>query len=285
MPGKITAKDYYHILPQPPHSTGDIWTNLPTFGLLKEKHCRGIIITPACDLQNNKTATITFLPIISLDKWFFMSTFYPDIKDELIKLIQKNSLPNLMDALQARKIPTPSEIDDILQLLKEVASSAVLKKIEAALEHVKLFDNVAKSADLKRLQGFFGKEKWQTICSGIITNSRYSDTHYLPKDLQDPLYAAVEKPSVVLFRYPITIPVMVLNCAEDTYSDWGTLQHHASGSYEFIDKIEERPVRVARLKKDFLTDLLTRFLGLYIRMGSPDFSRDTVKSHISEIGA
>jgi len=83
----------------------------------------------------------------------------------------------------------------------------------------------------------------------------------------------------------LTIPVSILDLADDPYpQDWQVQLESLRDGYKLADFFENIPLRASRLKKDFLTDLLTRYLGLYIRMGSPDFSEDTVKLYLSEIG-
>jgi len=192
---KISAKDYYDILPQPPHQTGDIWMNLPTFGLLKQDFCSGIIITPACDLANSKTETVTYLPILKIEDWFYYPQFYIEIKKELLKIFQKNSVPNLLDAFPRRSVPNLELITEAQQLINDSIPSSALKKINLAFDHMKLLTSNDYQVNLKDLVAFFGKETWQKICSGIVKNSTYTDIHFLPSDKQDPLYSSIQKPS------------------------------------------------------------------------------------------
>jgi hypothetical protein len=67
VPKKIDERDYYDFLPPNVHRTGDIWKSLPTFGTLSCRSAPGIVITPSCDLANNKSETITYIPIISIN--------------------------------------------------------------------------------------------------------------------------------------------------------------------------------------------------------------------------
>lgn len=282
---KISAKDYYDLLPQPPHRTGDIWSNLPTFGLLKQKFCSGIIITPACDLANSKTETATYLPIMKVEDWFYHQQFYIEVKKELNDLFQKNKIPNIIESFPRRSLPGLEEIMTAQRLLEDSVSTNIYNKILIAFDHLRLIHQNEYVIDLKKISSFFGKTGWKKLCSGIIKNSIHSDIHFLPADGQDSQYYGIQKHSVVLFRYPLTIPIQILDLADDPYvTAWepslGTLHR----DYELASFFKSKPVRTLRLKKDFLTDLLTRYLGLYIRIGSPDFSEETVKKYTEGIG-
>jgi hypothetical protein len=39
----------------------------------------------------------------------------------------------------------------------------------------------------------------------------------------------------------------------------------------------------ATLKQRFVADLLTRFVGVYIRLGSPDFTSETIDRYLMDI--
>lgn len=283
---KISAKDYYDFLPSPPHRTGDIWANLPTFGLLKQELSSGVIITPACDLVNCKTDTITYLPIIHVEDWFYHREFYGEIKKHLSKIFQKNNIPNILDSLLSKNnLPDGEKLADAEVILRDSAQQRVYDKILIAFEHIRLLGCNVYKCNMKQLSSFFGKDDWQKICTGLVKNSLYTDIHFLPADGKDALYSGVQKHSLVLFRCPITIPIQILDLADDPYVTlWDKSLHELSESYELGSFFKKRPLRTSRLKKDFLTDLLTRYLALYIRMGSPDFSRDTIKNFSEEIG-
>lgn len=282
---KVSAKDYYDLLPQSPHRTGDIWSNLPTFGLLKQKFCNGIIITPACDLANSKTETVTYLPVIKVEDWFYHRQFYIEVKKELTSLFQKNKVPNIIDSFPRRALPELEEIMTAQNLLEDSVPQAINKKFLFAFEHLRILHQKEYEVNLKNISTFFGKAGWDKICSGVIKNSIYSDIHFLPADGQDSQDYGIQKHSLVLFRYPLTIPIQILDLADDPYlTAWEPSLTKLHREYELAPFFKSKPVRTVRLKKDFLTDLLTRYLGLYIRIGSPDFSEETVKSYTKNIG-
>src|SRR5687767_4466012 len=73
----VSASDYYEFFPPSEHRVGDVWVDLPTFGMLGIERVAGIVITPACDLQNCKTETITYLPIVPIRQAFTLRGFRP----------------------------------------------------------------------------------------------------------------------------------------------------------------------------------------------------------------
>src|SRR5438105_13133644 len=76
---KLLAGDYYESLPHPGFGAGDLWQDLPTFGLLGRSHAMGIVITPACDLANRKAETITYLPVIPIPDYLNGMALVPDL--------------------------------------------------------------------------------------------------------------------------------------------------------------------------------------------------------------
>lgn len=282
---KISEKDYYDFIPSPPHKTGDIWTNLPTFDLLKQSRCSGVIITPSCDLLNSKTETVSYLPIITVEDFFYTVPFYPTVKNCLIKICQKNKLFEIADIFSGRQVPMNNILLEKIKLIRDKNKGSISEKMVIGLRHlieINKPNNMDSSSNLKQ---FFGNDKWKKICSAIIKNSFSTDIHFLPSDGQDPLYSGIQGHSLALFRYPITIPINVLNMADDMYLyDWNDAIDGIKHKYSLASYFKEKPIRALRLKKDFLSDLLTRFISLYIRMGSPDFTKDTVSTYFNDMG-
>lgn len=46
---------------------------------------------------------------------------------------------------------------------------------------------------------------------------------------------------------------------------------------------EAKPLKTSKLHEKFLSDLLTRYVSLYIRIGSPDFEGEMIKQMLEEI--
>src|SRR5688572_14008887 len=66
---KTSGQSYYEMMPATDLNVGDVWKDLPVFGHLRRVVCGGLVITPACDLSNNKVETVTYLPIIPVKEY------------------------------------------------------------------------------------------------------------------------------------------------------------------------------------------------------------------------
>ena len=71
------------------HCTGDVWSNLPTHGMLEKDLLPGLVITPSCDLANEKVETITYLPIVPVGFYLSHVGAIPDIRGTLLGLMQQ----------------------------------------------------------------------------------------------------------------------------------------------------------------------------------------------------
>lgn len=115
---------------------------------------------------------------------------------------------------------------------------------------------------------------WPKIKSRLLRNSYRGDLYFLPPDAQDPSWSAVPVHSVALLRYLITVPTYFLDEAHASDErDWEGRRttlinkplHWCSGT----DK-KYPPLRTLRLRDAFLSDLLTKVVGIYVRLGAPD---------------
>jgi hypothetical protein len=87
----------------------------------------------------------------------------------------------------------------------------------------------------------------------------------------------IAKHSVTLFRYPLTVPVSLLDAAQDTLlTDWNEATTALAREEPMAVACSGlRPLKCLRLQSRFLADLLTKFVALYSRIGSPDFTHET----------
>jgi hypothetical protein len=77
---------------------------------------------------------------------------------------------------------------------------------------------------------------------------------------------------------PLELFDLASTCSE---MEWASRRDAASVSPLMKTAFSERPLKVLHLRKPFLVDLLSRFVGLFVRIGSPDFSSEAVK-HLSD---
>jgi len=115
-----TPKRYYDLNPSSENQPGDIWSGLPTHGLLGTKTVHGLVITPACDLSNRKVETITYLPIISVLTYFSSIAYLPDVRRNIDGLLSNTPLRDLIEWPDSS---FPPEIDVIANIQDKVSQA------------------------------------------------------------------------------------------------------------------------------------------------------------------
>lgn len=292
---KVDSRAYYNTLPHIDHECGDIWRDLPSFGLLGGAPCRGIVITPACDLSWQKSETLTYLPIVPINAFFTSDAAIPMVVEKVVVSIKQLGLTTGSNwTAKSYMLPPDHEVTSVITEIKSYEKTrqrtskeiSAISRIKSGLSiisalrsaHPSLDDN----SDLKTL---FGTE-WDKLKERIVRNSASPALHFLPKDNQDEIFSGVPQHSVILFRYPITVPVRILNYAQET-TEINWKRFLCSQPIPKVLKrefIKSRPVKMLSLRQSFLSDILTRYSALYNRIGSPDFTNETVQSFVAEVG-
>lgn len=288
------TSDYYDGFPVNKHSPGDIWINLPSFGLWSEERIRGIVITPACDLAHRKTNVITYLPVVPVASIFISNLFFQELKDAVDGQLEAASIQKKEErggALNSTSVAWVAKYKQLAE--KKVSGNKVGKKEKDAAERalagldvlycILSGEKAPARSTIERCQKLLGEKKFRTVVDKVIGNG-FSDMYFLPKDGQQEDLAAVYEHSVALFRYPISVPMELLDMSLDlSISDWGGAVASVSGCIPQANFFNERPMKVAIVKNPFLLDLLTKFAVLYMRLGSPDFSKVTADRYAQEV--
>ena len=263
-------------------------------GLLGSSALSGIVITPACDLGKNKTETVTYLPVLPIRAYFSSNGVLPMVRTRTQNLLKSlRFAPRLDWGSGEFRCPMPldieyaiGEIDDYLAAKQrgEAEAGALIRvqvglNILAAIGHPDLTE-----IETSRLANFFGSE-WDPILRKIITNAFSSDLHFLPADGQNPAFSGVPRHSVVLFRYPITVPIEVLDLARDAnQANWSeVVSRNLETTRALHNYRSELPVKCLSLRPDFLSDLLSRYVSMYNRIGSPDFTLSSITRIVREV--
>jgi hypothetical protein len=286
----ISETDLYDLHPSLEYNTGDIWTDLPTFGALPHPFVPGLVITPACDLANWQVDTITYLPIVPASTFFCTRTSLHKIKDEVtrqLKLILPASsldmppgsiLPLVDDIKAARATISPDKETSNLGKKHQEATDRVIKGLL-------LLENIATNSpspeDFSYVQSLFGKQfrEWH---KQVLRNAQ-KDVHFLPCDRQRTQWSAVPVHSIALFRYPLSIPLAALELAQQHYAaDWAAIQRTFADRLPCLRHMQRRPMKKASLRHRFVVDVISRFTNLYGRIGSPDFTTDTLDRFMQE---
>lgn len=226
----IGANDYYDPNPETRHSAGDIWVNLPTYGLLGMRRRAGIVITPPCDLAQGKVETITYLPIISLSSYFSTSAFLPVVMRELRGQLTSLQINELPIANGRFSLPPMEAIIRVKIKLDEIKSGqksgekekTAATKAAACLEILnKIQDGELSDCRAQTVCEALGQKSAKNCYDNLIRNSHAIDLHFLPKDGQPTEWSAIAHHSLVLFRYPITAPVELFDEAQEVGNrDW-----------------------------------------------------------------
>lgn len=287
----VNAKSYYEFLPSAKDECGDIWNNIPEFGLFETEAVTAILVSPACDISNFKTETLTFLPIISISRYFSTLGFLPTLRREIEERLKSAELELSLDWFDpGYRRPISANVEkEILRLQVEKTQATKNKgragHIERAISglNIVISGGSASPAMYSDVSSLFGS-KWDALKRQIITNSYRPDLHFFPRDGQPVEIPGIKEHSVAMLRYPITIPTEFLSASQHmAASQWREFLGSSLNSGGFGKHFcAEMPIKSLSLKAQFLSDLISRFTSLYGRIGSPDFSRATVEKISNE---
>jgi hypothetical protein len=283
----VSGANFYNHMPPADHRTGDIWSGLPTFSLLNSEVVSGVIITPACDLEKRKCETATYLPIVSVKDYLVSPAFRYECWLEMVPLLSK--LPNFGAILPPARYELIPKADfdalvgDYSDANGRLLSSNEITRLKSYEAY--LVGSYCGKAEFESLSGFIKADRYTTLIGKLITNALKADIHFLPYDGQPTQYSAVSSHSVVLFRYPLNVPIEILRRAQNmTQSQWENSKEEFKINMPVVQHMKQWPIKLASLRNEFLGDLISRYLNMYIRLGSPDFSDESVRSMSRDIG-
>jgi hypothetical protein len=283
----LNSRRYYDLLPPSTHSCGDIWQGLPSFGLLGSAPISGLVVTPACDLTQRKAETITYLPVIPVRAYFSTLAALPETHRRIKNYLKAGKFTcELAWSSDGFVPPRLDEIDGIIGSVREYIvakqrSMSELSALQKAIVGLKIAEAIAKP-DLSQIPGadlalFFGPD-WPKMKERIVANSFSSHLHFMPSDDQDPIYSGISSHSLVLFRYPLTTSIEIFDLAQaSTEAAWSnSIAQTATFLPAAASFRNTRPIKVLAVRPEFLHDLLSRYVAVYNRIGSPDFSRSSI---------
>jgi hypothetical protein len=286
---RVDPTDYYDSLPPNLHRTGDIWKHLPHFDSVYPRPTSGLVVTPACDLAQRKVETATFLPILTVTEYLNSPGFFFELWLEITVTLQKLGLTHLVIPPERFELPLLEDLElslaqarQISELEKQKSSHVI--RLTAYKEYVRS-QNEKTLVPLVDIEKIFVGTNFDKILKKLTTNGYKSDVHFLPCDGKPYDSSAVPEHSVVLFRYASSIPLSLLDIAQvSIQSQW---TEGAKRIFQGMDALRSHfstcPVRLATLKDDFLSDLLSRYVGMQIRLGSRDFTDDTVEHLVKQL--
>ncbi len=295
---QFSSRKYYDPLPDAQHETGDIWTGVPTLGLLRQQTCSALVVSPACDLAHNKVDVVCVIPIISVRQYTCLPGFYGVLRSSAIGLARSVLGENFAAMIPKASLPDGSSLRRMKTLLDQKSTELTEKpradKQLADLNRIRHFlcwiENViglSGTGDAtSNVQEILAPSEWERSRRDIVRNTFRDDIYFLPREREETPLPAVAEHSVALFRYPFAVPLCVLDQA-NVIPDamWRSEIGDLSSRVPFARHFENcRPTKVLRLQSGFLHDLLTRYMRVYVRIGSPDFSDEASDILAAEIG-
>lgn len=283
----LNSRRYYDLLPPQTHACGDIWSGLPSFGLLGCTPIKGLVVTPACDLSQRKADTITYLPIIPVRAYFSTLGSLPETHRRTQSSLKAGRIPlELPWSADSFVPPKLHQIDAAIGTIQTYLSAKPRGASETSALHravagLRIAEAITKpeltEVPAEDLAAFFGSE-WSRMKERIAKNSFSSHVHFMPPDDQDPVYAGIPTPSVVLFRYPLTTSIELFDLAQNTTeSSWADTITQTTAYLPIAANFRStRPMKVLSMRTEFLHDLLSRYIAVYNRIGSPDFSEHAI---------
>ena len=283
---QIEARDFYRNMPSLEHETGDIWHHLPGLGLPYNVLTTGIVISPACDLSQKKTETATVIPIIPIHEYLYSKAFYSEVWNELYNRLKQYGAD---DNLPPDRFSHPPLrfIENMLQQFEgDRTKTDLYTRLTAYKDYIQYTQMPPNARDSEKpdIGIIFSGKKYSEILKKIFSNSFKSDIHFFPAYGASSDFGPIPDHSVALFRYVYSIPLEILDSAQASRDEWWKEDcQRLSGTIPLIEHFEKYPLKVSNLKDDFLTDLISRYLGMFMRLGSRDFTKATLDNFAKEI--
>jgi len=283
---QIEARDFYKNMPSLNHETGDIWHNLPGFGLPNKVTVTGIVISPACDLSQKKTETATVIPIIPVSEYLYSKAFYGEVWNEVFNRLKPYGAEEHPPADRFSHPPIhlfEHALKSIEGDKKQIAFHARLTEYKKYIEYTQAPLN-ERSIDRPSVELILSEKRYGEILKKIFCNSFKSDIHFFPAYGSLSNFAAIPSHSVALFRYVYSIPLEILDAAQCSRDEWWSEDcKRMSLTAPMIEHFDACPLKVSTLKDDFLSDMISRYLGMFMRLGSRDFTTTSLDNFIKEI--
>lgn len=289
---KLNPADFYDVSPSTDCVAGDIWSGLAiTTGPQTTNKGSGVVVTPACDLANGKSETLTFLPVVPLVDYLISPAMAATLVRATVGQLTAAGLTASLGQPHRYAFPDPTSAtqlaDDLQNRLNDsavrlgkaekAAGKRALAGLRLLARGARLQSSTETLADVTELLGLAETER---LLDRLIRNAHSVDLHFVPADGEPKEWSGVSTPSLVLFRYPVSAPIQVFEMAmQVSVRDWpnaiDTLCKSIPSAHAFR---EVRPLKHSTLRPRFLADLLTRYVGMHVRLGAPSFTSETVKA-------
>ena len=267
-----TIADMYYVqLPTGGATQGDIWGNLPS-GYDENRRCKGIVITPRCDLAHSKSPVINYLPIVTVQDYLQTTGIFPALHQVLAdanESLRKKGADMGLDALFELAVPIDEIAKEVRSLPPNSPQGVRQNKFTKAMAdfdllYTKILELRAvveePSVPIEHIRKYVPYRVLQRLQRDLIKNNT-SDTYFLP-----PYGNLIENPSVVLLRHIFTSPIAYL---EDRIA-----QRNDPGASATL------PERLLRLSSPFIESLMSKLAALFTRVGTRDIPDAAVSSFV-----
>jgi hypothetical protein len=146
-------------------------------------------------------------------------------------------------------------------------------------------DDLPPTDVVARWRALLGSKAFDDMLTRLIRNSYRPDIHFLPHDGQPREWSGIPEHSVAMFRYPITIPIELLDRSQLVKPEqWEAEASRLVSVFPCSRACAgRRPMKRVRLRPRFFSDLLSRYIAIYARVGAPDFTAETVETYTRTI--
>lgn len=228
----------------------------------------GIIITPRCDIAQQKISTIHYLPVISFSDWetYYLSSEYQrfEIAKTEKRLLAFCNKYQLSTSIYDQKYNIPDEI--VSQMLDGNPES---KKI---IEDIKLLKNIR---NIQYCRNHIKEwSQYKTRISELIDNKMHS--FYLLEDWEKKGYV------VVLLREVRHLSFSMAQKLENGITE-RTLEEHLFLQNELARSDNQRLEYVykCRVVSPFIEHIIQAFSYNFTRIGIDDIDKESVKKSLS----
>ena len=261
-------EEYYLRFPSGPPAQGDIWNSLP-LPHAEPPTCCGIIITPRCDLAQDKSPVVNYLPILDLDQLLSSYAGFSLLEQEhhnAEKALKKTSEQLAIDEIVDLNLPS----EEILRIARDASKrlsdgtparrprfeqavgviAEILEKLERVGEAMR--KSVLSSEDVSNL---IPDNPLRGYKRQVIRNN-FPDLHFLPPCAPD-----LMKPSVILLRHigTCSIGFIIETCINNRHRD-----HKKGGNSEPVmnERMSSGRLRTFLVRRQSVASSSSRFFGL-----------------------
>lgn len=282
MVGNI-EEEYYVRFPSGDPAQGDIWNNLP-LPHATPPICCGMVITPRCDLAQNKIPVVNYLPILDLDQLITSYAGFSLLDQEHKNaegLLRKPSELLAIEHVWDLKLPP----DDILRIagdaskrLGDATPGRRLRFEQAVASMSEILDRLGRIREAIQRSTLTSEDVLTLIPENLlkgykrqVIRNTLGDLHFLPPCAPD-----LARPSAILLRHIGTCSIAFIRLANSCSTSEQWTQLIADGRTSEFAYATERPERILRLKGPHLEGVMARFAALYIRVGVPDLTAEQI---------